>query len=174
MPGSTTPLTSWARELPSHPGPRATLAPRDEAFSTADARRAILAATGSPGAEDYVTRCTYDAFNWRLTETTPTSQALPWRPRRPTLPTMGQCRRGVTGFGRLAEAATRFRTRIALPPGSSTPSSAVPPRSTSAAGCFDRRHSRPRTFSFTGGCYHPEIPRTPYGIRKCMGSTVMF
>lgn len=79
MPGSTTPLTSWARELPSHPGPRATLAPRDEAFSTADARRAILAATGSPGAEDYVTRCTYDAFNWRLTETTPTSQALPWR-----------------------------------------------------------------------------------------------
>lgn len=44
--------------------------------SSADPRRAILAATGSPAAHDYVTRWTYDALNQQLTETTPTTPGV--------------------------------------------------------------------------------------------------
>lgn len=45
-------------------------------ISTADPRRAILAASGSPGADDYVTRWTFDALNRPLTERTPTTPGI--------------------------------------------------------------------------------------------------
>ena len=41
--------------------------------SSADPRLAILAVGGSPGADDYITRWTFDALNRRLSETTPTT-----------------------------------------------------------------------------------------------------
>ncbi len=45
-------------------------------ISSADPRRAILGATGSPAADDYVTRWTYDGLNQKLTERTPTTPGV--------------------------------------------------------------------------------------------------
>ena len=42
-------------------------------ISSADPRRAILAVTGSPGADDYVTRRTFDALNRQVGEEAPTT-----------------------------------------------------------------------------------------------------
>jgi RHS repeat-associated protein len=44
--------------------------------SSADPRRAILAATGSPAVDDYVTRWEYDALNQQVSEETPTTPGL--------------------------------------------------------------------------------------------------
>lgn len=44
--------------------------------SIADPRRAILTVTGSPAADDYVTRATYNALNQQLSERTPTTPGV--------------------------------------------------------------------------------------------------
>ncbi len=50
--------------------------------SVADPRRAIELALGSAGADDYVTRSTFDALNENLSQTTPTTPGVSGVPRR--------------------------------------------------------------------------------------------
>jgi RHS repeat-associated protein len=76
--------------------------------SSADPRRAILAATGSPGIDDYVTRWEYDAVNLQISETTPTTPGLAstQRTASSTYDELGGLRR-ATDFGGLI-TATEF------------------------------------------------------------------
>lgn len=83
--------------------------------SSADPRRAIRAATTTPGADDYVTRWTYDALNQQLTEKTPTTPGLASTQRTTTASydELGLTR-NVTDFGGLITATEYDRAGRAL------------------------------------------------------------
>jgi RHS repeat-associated protein len=73
--------------------------------STASPRRAILAATGTPAADDYVTRWTYDALNQQVTERTPTTPGVSSaRKTSSTAYDEGGSVRAATDFGGLVTA----------------------------------------------------------------------
>ena len=89
---ATSTITNYANGTVTSPGdditPNATTGARTDLtttmtfdtagnqVSTADPRRAILAATGSPAVDDYVTRQTFDALNEPVTTTTPTTPGI--------------------------------------------------------------------------------------------------
>ncbi len=77
-------------------------------ITAADPRRAILAATGTPGTYDYLTTWTYDSLNRQLTEKTPTTPGLSGMQRTSssTYDELGSVR-SATDFGGLV-TATEF------------------------------------------------------------------
>lgn len=84
-------------------------------ISSADPRRAILAATGTPAADDYVTRWTFDALNQQLSEKTPTTPGLvsTQRTAMTTHDELGRART-ATDFGSLVTATEYDRAGHAL------------------------------------------------------------
>lgn len=83
-------------------------------ISTADPRRAILAATGSPAVDDFITRWTYDALGRQIEETTPTTPGVVIAQRDITTAydEFGAVRSAID-FGGLISATLYDRTGIA-------------------------------------------------------------
>jgi RHS repeat-associated protein len=97
-------------------------------ISVADPRRAILAATGSPAADDYVSRSTFDALDQSVTETTPTTPGITitQQTATSTYDEAGQVRAAADFAGQVTatafDRAGRPVTMYEVPAGSATAS----------------------------------------------------